>query len=78
MDLGLKGAKVLVGKRKAAAIVTISSVSGREADFASGSYGTFKPCQFDVAWQYLFRGVSSSLAQARWDLSAASCCGGGR
>jgi 3-oxoacyl-[acyl-carrier protein] reductase len=29
-------------KSKAAAIVTISSVSGREVDFASGPYGTFK------------------------------------
>src|SRR6478735_364772 len=29
-------------KSKAAAIVTISSVSGRELDFASGPYGTFK------------------------------------
>ncbi|ABE41504.1 SDR family NAD(P)-dependent oxidoreductase [Rhodopseudomonas pseudopalustris] len=29
-------------KSQAAAIVTISSVSGREVDFASGPYGTFK------------------------------------
>jgi len=29
-------------KSKAAAIVTISSVSGREIDFAAGPYGTFK------------------------------------
>jgi 3-oxoacyl-[acyl-carrier protein] reductase len=29
-------------KSKAAAIVTISSVSGREVDFAAGPYGTFK------------------------------------
>jgi 3-oxoacyl-[acyl-carrier protein] reductase len=29
-------------KSKAGAIVTISSVSGREVDFASGPYGTFK------------------------------------
>jgi 3-oxoacyl-[acyl-carrier protein] reductase len=29
-------------RSKAAAIVTISSVSGREIDFAAGPYGTFK------------------------------------
>jgi 3-oxoacyl-[acyl-carrier protein] reductase len=32
----------LLEKSKAAAIVTISSVSGREIDFASGAYGAFK------------------------------------
>ncbi len=30
-------------KSKAAAIISISSVSGREIDFAAGPYGTFKP-----------------------------------
>jgi 3-oxoacyl-[acyl-carrier protein] reductase len=32
----------LLEKSKAAAVVTISSVSGREIDFASGAYGAFK------------------------------------
>jgi 3-oxoacyl-[acyl-carrier protein] reductase len=49
VEIDLKGAGRLVDaampfleKSKAASIVTISSVSGREIDFAAGPYGTFK------------------------------------
>jgi 3-oxoacyl-[acyl-carrier protein] reductase len=38
----VNAAMAYLEKSKAAAIVTISSVSGREVDFASGPYGTFK------------------------------------
>ena len=38
----INAAMPYLGKSKHAAIVTISSVSGREIDFASGPYGAFK------------------------------------
>lgn len=44
-------------KSKAAAIVTISSVSGREVDFAAGPYGTFK-----AAIIHYTQGLANQLA----------------
>ena len=44
-------------KSKAAAIVTISSVSGREIDFAAGPYGTFK-----AALVHYTQGLANQLA----------------
>jgi 3-oxoacyl-[acyl-carrier protein] reductase len=44
-------------KSQAAAIVTISSVSGREVDFASGPYGTFK-----AAIIHYTQGLANQLA----------------
>ena len=44
-------------KSAAAAIVTISSVSGREVDFASGPYGTFK-----AAIIHYTQGLANQLA----------------
>ncbi len=44
-------------KSKAAAIVTISSVSGREIDFAAGPYGTFK-----AAIIHYTQGLANQLA----------------
>jgi 3-oxoacyl-[acyl-carrier protein] reductase len=51
-------------KSGAAAIVTISSVSGREIDFASGPYGTFKAAIIHytqgLAYQLAGKGVRSN------------------
>ena len=47
-------------KSSAAAIVTISSVSGREVDFASGPYGTFK-----AAIIHYTQGLAYQLASKR-------------
>ena len=45
-------------KSAAAAIVTISSVSGREVDFASGPYGTFKAAiiHYTKGWPFQLAG----------------------
>lgn len=49
---------------KAAAIVTISSVSGREIDFAAGPYGTMKAAIIDytqgLAYQLASKGVRAN------------------
>ena len=51
-------------KSKAAAIVTISSVSGREVDFASGPYGTFKAAIIHytqgLAYQLAAKGIRAN------------------
>ena len=51
-------------KSKAAAIVTISSVSGREVDFASGPYGTFKAAIIHytqgLAYQLASKGIRAN------------------
>jgi 3-oxoacyl-[acyl-carrier protein] reductase len=46
-----------LGKSSAGSIVTISSVSGREVDFASGPYGTFK-----AAIIHYTQGLANQLA----------------
>jgi 3-oxoacyl-[acyl-carrier protein] reductase len=51
-------------KSSAAAIVTISSVSGREVDFASGPYGTFKAAIIHytqgLAYQLASKGIRAN------------------
>ena len=51
-------------KSPAAAIVTISSVSGREVDFASGPYGTFKAAIIHytqgLAYQLAAKGIRAN------------------
>ena len=51
-------------KSGAAAIVTISSVSGREVDFASGPYGTFKAAIIHytqgLAYQLASKGIRAN------------------
>jgi 3-oxoacyl-[acyl-carrier protein] reductase len=51
-------------KSKAAAIVAISSVSGREIDFAAGPYGTFKAALIHytqgLAYQLACRGIRAN------------------
>ena len=51
-------------KQAAAAIVTISSVSGREVDFASGPYGTFKAAIIHytqgLAYQLASKGIRAN------------------
>src|SRR4029077_16153805 len=51
-------------KSSAAAIVTISSVSGREVDFASGPYGTFKAAIIHytqgLAYQLAAKGIRAN------------------
>ena len=51
-------------KSKAAAIVTISSVSGREIDFAAGPYGTFKAALVHytqgIAYQLASKGIRAN------------------
>jgi 3-oxoacyl-[acyl-carrier protein] reductase len=51
-------------KSNAAAIVTISSVSGREVDFASGPYGTFKAATIHytqgLAYQLASKGIRAN------------------
>lgn len=53
----VNAAMPLLEKSKAAAIVTISSVSGREIDFAAGAYGAFK-----AALVHYTQGLAYNLA----------------
>jgi 3-oxoacyl-[acyl-carrier protein] reductase len=70
-DVDLMGAVRLVDaampfleKSKAASIVTISSVSGREIDFAAGPYGTFKAALIHytqgLAFQLAAKGIRAN------------------
>ncbi len=49
-------------KSKAAAIVVISSVSGREIDFAAGPYGTFKAALVHYTQGIYTQGIAYQLA----------------